>query len=617
MRLTIGLMICLALAIPCRRCNLLTAQDVSPSIETNWRVERKKLDVEYAKKLQQIAAWCRKNGVEQQVEQTLKLYINRDLGRQYIFLPSEKSMPKPQSGVFGQWLARVNQLKKWQAERIFVLAKRAANADAGTAAFQLLNEVLHYNRDHEQVRKILGHRKTRNGWRVAPDRIKIRPATKDSELVPWSAKTYLLATTPNFSIESNASKEELQFLAEKLERWHAIWRQVFFEYWSSPQTVQRWIDGKSSYRHSQKRFRVVFFKNREDYVSLLSQSIRGVEASTGYYSSEHRVSLFYVGEEQTWRHELTHQLFREAVNSGKDPFADQFIWLDEGLATYFESLNDFGSYVTLGGFDARRIQYARIRMFLERLHLPLKEFSQIGVEELQNRADMPQLYSEAAGITDMLMNDRQGGLESRLNEFLTLIYAGRKIKDDTFETVIGNSYEKLDERYAQYLEVESDRFEKYLSLPLSRTEMSLSGADLSDNGFAVLGNCHNLLWIDLSRNTITARRIGKLSRCRQIQQLFLTECGLDTGSLSALRQFSKLDELDLTGSSVSDDQLKELAGLKNLKTLRLGVTRVTDEGLKYLEDLPNLTTLDLSRCEVTDAGIDALKQKLPNLEIKR
>ena len=60
-------------------------------------------------------------------------------------------------------------LNVWQAERIFALAKRAAAAGAaGRAAFQLLNEVLYFNKDHAEVRKILGHRKTDDGWRVAP-----------------------------------------------------------------------------------------------------------------------------------------------------------------------------------------------------------------------------------------------------------------------------------------------------------------------------------------------------------------------------------------------------------------------------------------------------------------
>jgi hypothetical protein len=383
--------------------------------KTNWRVERAALEPGWAERLQEIAIWAKDSGIPQQVPETAKLYQPRDLGRQTIFLPSESSMPKPPEGPLGQWLVKINEAKQWQASRIFELAKRANSQGAGTAAIQLLYEVLYFDRDHLEVRKILGHRRTDDGWRVSPDQLRVRPASKPHEFCRWPANSYLLVVTPHFEIESNASEEQTRQLAEKLERWHDVWRQVFFEYWSSSKTLGRWIAGNSSYRHSPKRFRVVFFKTRNDYLAQLAPVVRGIEVSTGYYSSDHRVSFFYDDPdsvvEDTWRHELTHQLFRESLNTGKDLFEDQFIWLDEGIATYFESLADFGEYVTLGGFESRRVQYARIRLLLEGFYVPLAELSAIGREELQQRYDMARLYSQAAGVTDMLINDRSGEME--------------------------------------------------------------------------------------------------------------------------------------------------------------------------------------------------------------
>ncbi len=593
------------------------------SVETetaiNWRIEREALDREFANRLEDIAAWCRDNDIEQQVEQTFSLYQSRDLSRQYIFIPPEKSMPTALEGIHGQWLTKIEETRTWQAERIFELAKRAAKAGAGNSAFQMLNEVLYFNNDHKEVRKILGHTSTDDGWRVAPDRIKVRPSSRNHDTLRWPAKSYIIVTTPNFSIESNAGEEQTRYLAEKLERWHAVWRQVFFEYWSSASVLQRWIEGKSSYRHSRKKFRVVFFKNRNDYTNGLSNFVPGIEQSTGYYFQ--RISYFYDDPdrsvEDTWRHELTHQLFRESIKTGKSPFEDHFIWLDEGIATYFESLSDFGDYVTLGGFEARRIQHARVRMFLENFPVSTREISELGRKDLQKHKEIRRLYSVFAGLTDMLMNGDQGEMEPKLTEFLKIIFAGRKIKAKTFETIMGHSYEELDQQYRKFLQVDRTQVAKFLSLPLTRTEMSLAGAKIDEEGFVALGKCHNLNWIDLSNNTITPAGIARLADCKQLSQLFFTECRLERGALQACSIFKNLDELDLSGSSVVDPQLVELAGLQSLTSLRLTKTQISDAGLAALERLPNLRSLDLSRSRVTDAGVARLKQQLPNLNITK
>jgi hypothetical protein len=368
MRLEVGAIYWLAALFAFTFVSIAGGQEAAPDDAVNWRVKRAALDREFAQRRDKIADWCQENGLEAQIAEIYRLPLPRDLGRQYLFLPSEQSMPNPTDDVLGQWQTQVNDLNTWQAERVFELAKRAANANAAGAAFQLLNEVLYFNKDHAEVRKILGHRKTDDGWRVAPERINVRPATKENDLLNWPAKSYLLVRTPHFQIESNASEERTRYLAEKLERWHSVWRQVFFEYWSNPKTLQRWIDGKSSYRHSKKRFRVVFFADRTSYLQQLGQFVPGVEVSTGYYSPDYRLSFFYDDRsetvEETWRHELTHQLFRETIKT-ESAFEDQYIWLNEGIAIYTESLAAFGDYVSLGGFDSRRIKYSRIRMRME------------------------------------------------------------------------------------------------------------------------------------------------------------------------------------------------------------------------------------------------------------
>jgi hypothetical protein len=583
---------------------------------TNWRGERMALEREFGDELQEIAQWCRANGIEDQVDYTFKLYQYRDLGRQYIFLPSDKKMPVGPTGINGEWLEKVNQAKINHAERILKLAERAAKEDSGTFAYQLLHDVIHYNRDHEAVRKMLGHKKTEDGWKFISEQFRVQK-TRDHDILDWPAKSYIRVLTPHFEIDSNAGEERTKYLAEKLERWHMVWRQVFFEYWSSAKAIQGWISGKGAARIPTKRYRVIFFADRQGYLNGLSRKIKGIEVSEGYYSRAEKVSFFYDGPaqvEDTWRHELTHQLFRESGGAKSKNLESQFIWLDEGIATYFESLTDFGDYVTLGGFESRRIQYSRIRHVLENYRLPLKELSTFGRTELQQRDDMVRIYSLSAGLTDMLMNDENGTYEEPLADFLSIMYK-RRVKPGMFEKLMGKSYDELDQQYEEYLKVSSDSVERFLTRPETRTELSLAGASLQDAAYDSIGKCVNLNWLDLSQNSVSLKQFSKLKPCTKLHQVILTKCQFGKNALRGLEYLPSLDQLDLSGSSVVDAELASFVNLKSLKTLRLTATRITDQGLAYLAGVKTLQTLDVSRSRVTQQGIATLKASLPNLKI--
>lgn len=590
--------------------------------ETNWRAERAVLERQFGAELQDIANWCRSSGIPQQVEQTFNVYLNRDLGRQYIFIPDERDAPKVADAapaLLKEWFTKVNSAKNSHANRIFELAKRAANQDDGGIAFQLIYDVLHYNRGHAEARRILGHRKTDEGWKVASDSIRVRPSKKDHDVVRWPKGSFITVLTPHFEIESNASEEKTRYLAQKLEHWHLVWRQVFFEYWSNSQAIKKWMGRSGNLRMSTKRFRVVFFKDKEEYFSKLEPLVRGVRVSSGYYSGDQRISFFYDGDEKvqaTWRHELTHQLFRESGRAKGDNLEQQFIWLDEGIATYFESLSDFGGYVTLGGFDASRLQHSRIRRLLENFHVNVKELSGIGRSELQKRSDIRRLYSEAAGLSDMLMNDENGRYEKRLIKFLTLVYKG-KLKPGTFEKIIGKTFKEIDDRYAEYLIVDSETVENRIAKPKSLTELSVPGANLGTLAYESIGECTNLTWLDLSRNDITVKQFAKMANCKKLNQLILTECRFDSNSLRGLEFFPILDDVDLSGSSIQDSQLVSFRNLRALKSLRLTATAITDNGLMQLAAVPNLMELDVSRTRVTPAGIATLRARRPGIQINQ
>jgi hypothetical protein len=368
-----------------------------------------------------------------------------------------------------------------------------------------------------------------------------------------------------------------------------------------------------------QRFHVVFFSDQRQYSAELSKFVRGAAGSSGYYSSKDKTSYFPDGDaraEDTWRHELTHQLFRESVRTRGEPFEQQFIWLDEGIAAWFESLVDFGDYVTLGGFDSRRIQYARVRMFNEGFYIPLAELTSLGRTNLQSHPAMARIYSQSAGLADMLMNDKAGAMSRGVTEFLRLIYAG-KAKPGSFEQLVGKSWNQLDARYPDFLQANAQLVTKHLSQPLTRTELSLPNARLNRDAFIAIGRCENLEWLDVSKNLITASNMQQLKNCRHLKQLFMVGCRIDTAAFGSLNKFPALTELELSGSNLNDSHMAALARLPSLTTLTVRATAVTDTGIAQLSAMQALQNLDVSKTSVTDFGIQALQQSIPGLQVTR
>jgi hypothetical protein len=558
----------------------------------SWRVERSQLDPEYAKKIQEYHDWTVEKGLEPSDTARFKNTLNRDLWRQTIFIPADSSAELIPIHTAPQAFEKLDEVNDWQAERLFDLAKRAADAGAGGPAIQFLNEALFFNPNHTEIRRILAHQKTDTGWALYPDRLEIRKGTRPHDICPWSARSFSIVTTSNFQIESNAPEDQLRALAEKLERWHYVWRQIYFDYWSNARTLRRWMGGEGTYSYSRRRFKVIIFQNREDYLQVLTPLVPGVKISTGYYSNAKNISFFYFDAEDpsvedTWKHELTHQLFRESIGTGTNlkPFENEYIWFDEGAATYAESLVDFGDYITLGGFDANRMQYARVRMLLENYQVPLKELNQLGRNSLQQRSDIVRLYGQIAGQFDMLMNDRAGASEAGLIEILKLLYRGKPVREARLEKTFGKTLKQLDERYRDFLIVDAERVEQHLSAPFARSGLSFAKSQLTDGSFEVIGQCHNLTWLDLSVNQIKPPNIHALAHCQSLRQLILTQCRLAPGTLRAMTELSALEEIDLSGSSVTDQQLLELQGQTNLKQLSVKSTHLTPAGITKLKQL--------------------------------
>ncbi len=586
---------------------------------TTARVDRQEADASFVTALREIAAWCHTEQQGEYAQKTLANFLVRDPGRLYIFLPTETKFP-PSSATQDferKWYDKIQAARNDHAIALWELAREAADRGQGAEAYQWVHEVLHWNPEFEAARTALGHRLVTEGWQPYSERAKVKRPTRKHALTGWESGTYIQVTTDNFNVISAADEATTLKLSEQLQRWEWVWRQVFFDYWSNAQTLLNKLDGKSPGRNSTKKYDVVFFADRDSYISTLRQHVPQIVDSTGYYSEKLQTSFFYAGNEvDSWRHELTHQLFQESVRTSPIPFDQNFIWLGEGIAIYMESLLDFGPFATLGGFDSASLQYARMRQFRENFQVPLTTLNTMTQTAFLENSDVRRLYSQSAGLTHFFMHAEQGALRPHLIELLDLIYHG-KVKPTSFEKILKRSGQQIDLEYPNFLRVDNRTLVDYLLVPEGISQLALSDSHLDDDGFAVIGRCRQLRWLDISGNDPTTSQLQALSACGQLRQLFLTRSKMSAGTLSELQALTQLQNLDLSHSILEPAAFSELALLTNLQELGLAGTNADDSIIEILIQLKDLKAIDLSATAVTPAGLDRLKQARPDLNIRQ
>ena len=569
---------------------IFTVSQAQESTNLNSRQvwERKqRLQQRLFEELVPIGKQCKTDGLDDQANRLRRFLIPRDPQRQYIFFPSDNQVGDgPIAGLPEALQGRVDRALNGHADRLFELAGDLASQGLGCAAIQNLNEVLHFNPNHVRSRQALGHRVVENdgseSWRVKSDRLKIKPATRTHAEFKWPAKGYLLASTTHFQISSRASEEQTRHLARQLERWHEAWSQVFFTYNVSAKNIVRRIDGKSKPNTRNRKYKIVFFSNKEEYIKNLSRLVPGVEVSAGYYDDQLETSFFYASDdrrvEDTWRHELTHQLFQESRRSIHSPFENQHLWLGEGIAMYFESLIDQGDYAVVGGFDARRLQFARLRRLKEQFKIPMQQLASASKDKFQRFPDLAKLYSQSAGVTHYLMDSEYGTNREVLIEFLRLSYQG-KLKKNAFEKMIGKSFAEIETGYEKFLRVGAATLSTLVA-PEQRTELCLTGAILEDDSLNVLQSCENLRWLDLSACDVQNDRLKPLRNCESLRQLFLTGAKLNSGTADVLADLSII-ELDLSGSNLTDEGLTRIVnGARRLSALNVAGTKISEAAIR-------------------------------------
>ncbi|MBC8351579.1 MAG: DUF1570 domain-containing protein [Planctomycetes bacterium] len=569
------------------------------------------LRANFGQLLAQLASKCDELKLDAQAKITRDWLVERGADRQYLFVPQDVDAHLPSgdaSDVVKFWHRKFMQLRADHAEELFALAREVAEQGDGTTAYRLLHEVLQHDPTNADARRVLSL------GSPLSTRIARRTATRNHPDFGWRRGRYWQIESQHYRITTSASAEAGVELAKKLERFHSVWQQVFFRYWSADESLAERFRGGNARLGTRKKLAVVLFADRDEYVEKLQKYESQIAISLGYYMKGEQTAFFYAGDasvEPTWYHEATHQLFQELGDSIADVGEVSNFWIVEGIAVYMESLVAHRGYMTVGGVDAERMQYARVRVLTGEFYMPLSELVRLGREELQRHEDIRRLYTQAAGMAHYLMDGANGKYRNALVDFVTMLYLGRA-GPTTLASRCSIELEELDNEYAKFLIVRDEDLAN-LNPPTVVKSLALGRTEITDGGVKRLADFSSLQWLDLSFTQTTDAGIAHIARAIDLRRLNLEGTAIADKSLEIVSRFALLEELDLSGTKITDAGVAHLSRLKKLKVLWLTGTDVSDTGLDGLRELSHLEFLEVGQTNVTADGLAALKAKLPQL----
>lgn len=142
---------------------------------------------------------------------------------------------------------------------------------------------------------------------------------------------------------------------------------------------------------------------------------------------------------QMMRHELTHLFMSNSFDTAP-------LWVNEGLAEFYETLGVQGDGLLIGSPHPRTVQLLRRERFL-----PIREILEMtgSAEEFRSGPRAEVIYAQSWAMIHYLLVARQDGQE-QLRDYLALLLEGRD-QNEAFERAFGRSPEELEKEVSAYV----------------------------------------------------------------------------------------------------------------------------------------------------------------------
>ena len=460
---------------------------------------------------------------------------------------------------------------------------------------------------------------TRNRLGLAGNTIEIKKSSGRSTVASMRLPLGDLARyeSDHFMLLSDVNDERATDVLRDLERFHAVWTQLFFPLWRERGQWDRSV--KSSRPRVTIKHRVVLLSNKARYAEILRAEGPGIGQSTGFYSDLKRVTFLtedaekFEDEKAASRyHEVTHQLMTEATDAKARirPGERRDFWLVEGIACYMESVLFREDQATVGGWQASRLQYGRHRVLATGDQMTWADLVSEGRLAVQQREDLARWYSFAATYTHRMIDEDNGsGLIDTLDRLAT-VYQMRS----PFESNVVNAVVNDESSLETYLQIDDAEL-----APAGTTQLRhlcLTRTSVTSDGLALIEPQTELRWLDLSFLKVTAEMVQSLApNASNLEQLSLEATQIDDSIGPWIGKALHLRELDLSSTRAGDEAFAMIPDETPIETLWLTGSQVTDALIERMISWKRLERVDLQRTAVTEAGLERLRAARPDLEI--
>lgn len=348
---------------------------------------------------------------------------------------------------------------------LFLLAFLACE----TLANSMAGETVRFTDDTGKERQIAGEIlvEAQNGgimiqaddsriWMIQPTEIISRekselpltPATPEvvsKRLLAELGSGFAIYPTQHYLIAYDCSEPYVQRVGALFEQLH----RGFFTFWKN----QRWELEEPKYP-----LVAVVLRDHDSFLRYAEKDIGETAQSViGYYHlSSNRMATFNVPNWErnvaTIIHEATHQL---AYNTGMQKrFADNPMWVSEGLATFFESpdMRNPGRWRSIGRVN--QVNLARWRNYIR--SRPQESLATLLADDQRFRSasTASSAYAEGWALTYFLIRTRRDEYVQYLRE----LSKGRPLAERTrperiemFEEIMGESLTNLDKAFLTYM----------------------------------------------------------------------------------------------------------------------------------------------------------------------
>ncbi|QDV22403.1 leucine-rich repeat domain-containing protein [Aureliella helgolandensis] len=599
---------------------LVVAQELpTNSAGESVEVEPPFSDASMRAELQRLADICERIGLPSEAEYSRNwLPLPRDDQTVLYLAEDGPSATAPQSTNQAHWRDSFVAIRHRYADFLFEKVQQLAGQGLETEAFQLLWQVHREHPQHSASRRALGAFTT-----ALTRRPQMRTVTTIHPNFAWPARSYSQIRTTHFNLLTRADRRASLELAQQLERFYCLWSQIFYPLWAAPGQLQQRLAGSAVPWDQPEEIQVVLLRDRQEYLQLLGASEANIGVSVGYYAPDSQTSFFYPDDNLTATlfHELTHQLLAEATHLEPSHVGETGgLWLVEGIAMYMESLNQRGSYWTIGGLESPRLQTARYRAVRDGYWPDWSEFTQGNLDSWKKSPELSRLYTHAAGLAHLFLDqllEEAGAREAFFKALVDVYQGGDGSLANTprpLLNLLAANEQQAKRVYQTALTLSDEDLHSLRDSGHQVQDLVLAGSQLTPQTWQTLDNQAKLQWLDLSFTNITDEQLKWLPLLKELNRLSVEGTPVEGSFLKQLNELQALAELDLARCAIDDQKLSQLAGLGALETLWLTLTPVTDAALETLDALPALRQCDIQGTAISSSSWQTFLRDHPRLQ---